>query len=99
LFQTVEGGKPLELRVKVTGHPRPEVKIYRDDVELNYVVEDDDVYVVKTADVSVDLGGHYRVAAVNSAGQAEHVAVVTVTGKIFYMSHVHVYGIINSSSK
>ena len=68
----------------MTGHPRPEVKIYRDDVELEFVVEDDDVYVVKTADVSVDLGGHYRVAAVNSAGQAEHVARVTVTGKIVY---------------
>ena len=67
--------------MKVTGHPRPEVKFYRDDVELDFVIEEDDVYVVK-ADVSLELGGHYRVAAVNSAGQVEHVALVTVIGKI-----------------
>ena len=65
----------------MAGQPRPEVKIYRDDVELDFVMEEDDVYVVKTADVSVALGGHYRVAAVNCAGQVEHVALVTVTGK------------------
>ena len=71
--------------MKVTGKPKPEVKFYRDDVELDFVVEEDDVYVLKTADVSFDLGGHYRVAAVNSAGQVEHIARVTVTGKTFIL--------------
>ena len=83
--------------MKVTGHPRPEVKFYRDDVELDFVVEEDDVYVLKTADVSFDLGGHYRVAAVNSAGQVEHVARVTVTGKTFIMiNHSVIHSLMSS---
>ena len=86
-MQTIEEKTSLELVAQVTGTPAPEVRWFRDDVELqptvkvSFISEDDGIYKLAISSTSPAMTGQYKVVAVNAAGQADHVATVTITGE------------------
>ena len=71
----------------VTGVPEPDVKWYRNDVEFQPTVkvkissEEDGLHRLTVTSVTPTMTGDYKVIASNSAGQAEHLATVTINGK------------------
>ena len=83
--QTVDEKSTLSLVCRVTGHPEPEVKWFRDDKQVaaslkSKMTKDGDLYTFVTTNMTTKLGGTYKVVAANRAGVAEHVADVTVKG-------------------
>ena len=86
-FQTLEERGSVELVVKVTGQPEPQVKWYHKDVELQPTVkvhmvdEDDGVHKLTITSVTMAMAEEYKAVATNVAGQVEHVATVTITGR------------------
>ena len=85
--QTVDEKETLDLSVTVTGVPEPDVKWYRNDVEFQPTLkvkissEEDGLHRLTVTSVTPTMTGDYKVIASNSAGQAEHLATVTVTGE------------------
>ena len=81
----------LELRVKVTGSPEPKLAWYSNDKELlatpkvKMTKKKDGVHLLKIANTRPAMSGLYRVVATNVAGEVEHTATVTVTGR--HMCH------------
>ncbi len=85
-FQSIEVKKNLTLTCKVTGKPEPEVKWYCNNVEVKQTfkikaTKDKEVVSLSISGVTLQMTGDYKVVAKNSAGEAEHVAKVTVCGK------------------
>jgi len=74
--------------VKATGQPEPQVTWFHKDVELqptvkvNMVDEDDGVHRLTIASVTMTMAGEYKAVAKNVAGQVEHAATVTITGRL-----------------
>ena len=86
-LQSIREKSKLELLVKVTGVPMPEVRWYRDSREITpsvkvKVIREEDVHRVVITNITLKQGGNYRAVARNPAGEAEHVAMVTVTGEM-----------------
>ena len=71
----------------MTGQPEPQVKWYHKDVELQPTVkvhmvdEDDGVHRLTITSVTMAMAEEYKAVATNVAGQVEHVATVTITGR------------------
>jgi hypothetical protein len=77
----------VELKVKVTGSPVPDVKWYKDDKEIMATFkvkmsQKDDVYTLSMGGATVkSTPGLYKAVAINKAGKAEHAANITVGGR------------------
>ena len=86
--QTIEEKSTVELRVTVTGSPEPQVSWYCNDKQLfetlkvKLLSESDRVHVLHMERTTQQMSGLYRVTAVNTAGQTDHSATVTIAGNI-----------------
>ena len=86
--QTIDEKSTVELRVTVTGSPEPQVSWYCNDKQLfetlkvKLLSESDGVHMLHMERTTQQMSGVYRVTAVNTAGQTDHSAAVTITGLI-----------------
>lgn len=84
---TVEEKSTMELRVKVTGLPEPEIKWYRDGkimaatLKVKITKEAEGIHKLTINNVSDKQAGIYKCVATNKAGKANHQAKITVTGR------------------
>ena len=84
--QTIEEKSTVELRVTVTGSQEPQVSWYCNDKQLfetlkvKLLSESDGVHILHMERTTQQMSGLYRVTAVNSVGQSDHSAAVTITG-------------------
>ena len=84
--QTIEEKSTVELRVTVTGSPEPQVLWYCNDKQLfetlkvKLLSESDGVHILHMERTTQQMSGLYRVTAVNTAGQTDHSATVTIAG-------------------
>ena len=88
--QTIDEKTTLDLVCRVIGQPEPEVKWLRDDKVVTpgikvKVTQDGDMHRLVTSNMTLKLGGVYKVVAMNPAGVAEHSATITVKGEFWVM--------------
>ena len=75
------------LTTKVIGKPEPEVKWFRDTIELKpsyktKITRVDEVSTLTISGVTKQMSGTYRTVATNKFGQAEHSATITICEKL-----------------
>lgn len=84
-FEAKLGDQAIELNVKVEGIPKPEIKWFREGLEIKekdgfkFVVEEvNQSYTLVIKEVKAESAGTYKCEAVNSEGSAETCGVLSV---------------------
>ncbi len=84
--QNIQDKKNLTLTAKVTGKPEPEVKWYRDSTEIQptfkiKMTKAEETCTLTVTGVTLKMSANYKCVATNRAGEATHVAKITVQGE------------------
>ena len=87
MLQSIREKSKLELVAKVKGQPMPDVRWYRDGRDIVStlkvkVIREEDVHRVVVTNITLKQGGVYKIVAKNPAGEAEHSALIKVTGEL-----------------
>ena len=81
-------GEQVSVRMKVTGHPQPTIKLTSHDktTEDVHLDTEGDNYKMIIAKAEVKHEGTYRITAVNCAGEDDKEFTLKVGGKLTYFN-------------